>query len=1066
MLGEVAARSAMQQPAQRAGVDFTEAAARKLANDLRFVRVDRGNGVIEEQRGPYVEPVQLQVVCYRLWDRLPTTAQQITEADVVAVGNVDSALSDYYAERVARAAQAAGISRERVIRDWVEQQLITAQGIRNQILQGPYQGLDDSAVRLLLDDYLVRAEIRRGAVWLELAHDRLIAPVQANNAAWREANLSALQRQADLWEKQNRPDGALLRDRALSEAEAWAEAHSVEPTSLDQAYLAACRKARAAAQRERRNNRLIRGLAVAAYIGLILAGVAAVVAAQNAQRADAQSVIANQNATLAEQKRVEAEAAQKQADANAAEAKKQADIAAANEATAQQERDKAIAQQKIAEAQRLVAQAQITLKQGNAQQLAMLLALAAQENSPSPESENVLRSGLARLPIPICEQPDLKYVNAVAFAPDGNQFATADDNGLQVWDAKTGEVVRKPIEKAVVRSVVFSPDGAWLISGEEKQARIWDAAGKPVVTLQQPGWVVGLAMSPDGKWLAAGTDDGSVSVWQTDKLRAGDTTAAVTYQHDARVNQLAFSPDSKLLASASDDGTAWVWAVAANQEVGRVTHNGPVLSVAFSPDSQRLATGGGDSTARVWNLAGNAPAETQRLVHNDWVENVVFSPDGQTLATASDDGTARVWNTANGQELLRLPHKDAVRMIAFSPNGNWIATGSADHTARLWDAATGQEMSQMPQLDTLTALAYNPIGSRLVTADASGLAQLWDTTAIDQMEVARVQQKGWVRDIAFSADGSQVATASDDGFTAWLWNIAGKKPQVIREFQRDNQEFVRSVALSVDGRWLAAGGDDRTVWVWDLKDKQAAPRRLTHDGEINTVAFSPDSQLLASGGADSTVHLWDVTTGEERQKLKLDSPVTSVVFNSDGKQLAATDEDGYFKVWEVATGKEALTGPQSDYLLRDIAFSPDGHTLAITNDRYVTLWDAVNNIEIRKLIHDSEVRSVAFSPDGRLIASTSDDGTTRLWAAGSGAELARLFHMGNSLALAFDSKGDRLAIADGDVAHVLDVNQAPLVPTDQLAETVCARLTRNLTRDEWQVYFGDAAYRKLCPTLP
>ena len=137
-------------------------------------------------------------------------------------------------------------------------------------------------------------------------------------------------------------------------------------TPVEQDYLAACRKARAALQRERRNNRLIRGLAVAAFIGWILAGVAAFSAAQNAQRADEQSVIANQNAALAEQKRVEAEAAQKQADANAAEAKKQADIAAANEATAQRERDNAIAQQKIAQTQRLITQVQFALKQGNA----------------------------------------------------------------------------------------------------------------------------------------------------------------------------------------------------------------------------------------------------------------------------------------------------------------------------------------------------------------------------------------------------------------------------------------------------------------------------------------------------------------------------------------------------------------------------------------------------------------------------------------------------------------------------------------------------------------------------
>ena len=106
----------------------------------------------------------------------------------------------------------------------VRRQLITEAGIRGQVLKGCERspdgndGLDNAAIKRLEDAHLVRSEQRRGATWFELAHDRLIAPVRADNAAWFKAHLSTLQRRAALWEDQKRPDGLLLQGEPLAEA--------------------------------------------------------------------------------------------------------------------------------------------------------------------------------------------------------------------------------------------------------------------------------------------------------------------------------------------------------------------------------------------------------------------------------------------------------------------------------------------------------------------------------------------------------------------------------------------------------------------------------------------------------------------------------------------------------------------------------------------------------------------------------------------------------------------------------------------------------------------------------
>jgi hypothetical protein len=355
LLGPAAAMMAIQQPASKAGVDFTGAAANKLVDDLRRVRVQLSDGTMEEQFGAYVEPVQLQVVCRRLWDRLPEDATQIVVDDVQAVGDVDSALAGYYSERVVDIAAETGVS-ERVIRDWFDRQLITDQGIRGQVLQGPEesQGLENRVIWPLVNAHLVRAEERRGATWFELAHDRLIEPVQEDNADWRESHLHPMQRQAALWEEAGRPDGLLWREQALSEAESWAKAHDDALTGVDRDFLMACLEAQAIAEREQRQARRIRWLAIGATVFSILAIVAAVfagrqtqvaqTAASNAQTAEAEAASAAEAEAVAK-----ADAEERLYDAQTAEA--QAASAAEAEATAKSDAEVRLYDAQTAEAQ-------------------------------------------------------------------------------------------------------------------------------------------------------------------------------------------------------------------------------------------------------------------------------------------------------------------------------------------------------------------------------------------------------------------------------------------------------------------------------------------------------------------------------------------------------------------------------------------------------------------------------------------------------------------------------------------------------------------------------------------
>lgn len=270
-----AAYEAVKGPAAEQHVTFSAEAAHTLIHNLSCTMAQPAHEVL----GQYVEPVPLQVACYRLWNSLPPGTSTIDCAEVNALGDVRHILADYYNDEVAKVAQVAKV-REWVIRAGVERALITEDGIRSQVTQAQATafGLNEAAVQALTDVYLLGAEQRHGSNWLELAHERLIDPIRESNATWFEAQLSMLQRQAKLWYTQGQPDSLLLRDTALIEAEIWAAKHPDElHATIDLPFLSRCREQRATEARDRQHQRRLRwllwggsGLAAAAIIALFI----------------------------------------------------------------------------------------------------------------------------------------------------------------------------------------------------------------------------------------------------------------------------------------------------------------------------------------------------------------------------------------------------------------------------------------------------------------------------------------------------------------------------------------------------------------------------------------------------------------------------------------------------------------------------------------------------------------------------------------------------------------------------------------------------------------------------
>lgn len=215
------AKLAIQELAGSQGVAFLDEAADELLHELRTVRIQRPCHGVEERAAPYIEPFQLQVTCRKLWRSVRKAKGDdfdvIDLDDIKLRADVGGALRSYYADSVAEVA-ARSQPVELAIREWFGTQLITEQHFRGQTLTGPVPAEAESARILqgLQEAYLVRANPRPNGTWYELSHDKLVAPVLADNERWRRARLEPWQLVARDW-RNSRQGALLLRDKELRE---------------------------------------------------------------------------------------------------------------------------------------------------------------------------------------------------------------------------------------------------------------------------------------------------------------------------------------------------------------------------------------------------------------------------------------------------------------------------------------------------------------------------------------------------------------------------------------------------------------------------------------------------------------------------------------------------------------------------------------------------------------------------------------------------------------------------------------------------------------------------------
>ncbi len=327
---------------------------------------------------------------------------------------------------------------------------------------------------------------------------------------------------------------------------------------------------------------------------------------------------------------------------------------------------------------------------------------------------------------------------------------------------------------------------------------------------------------------------------------------------------------------------------------------------------------------------------------------------------------------------------------------------------------------------------------------------------------------GLVQALAVSPDGTKFALG---GVRLTIWNVTESKPTIdlLETIAADQIERpIRSLAISPDGKLLAAGDQGGRLIVWDMQDLKQAYSIAAHEGRLLHIAFSPNSQQLATSSYSGEVRLWKATDGEKIKSVTVSNfEPTRLVFVSEqllacsgddvslwnvdsgqqsailttgyapdramelsaNKQLLVFGErDGGLKIWDLPTSRIA-DGANLYGSATEISFSSDNSRIAAdAPDRTLRIWDLASRQQLQVIDADGgRTADLAWIPGTQVLLVATQEGRVRLWGI---PETAKPLGLPPIQAVAFEpiAVGSQRPMSSGQVTTVIDLRSFPQLP--------------------------------------
>lgn len=343
-----------------------------------------------------------------------------------------------------------------------------------------------------------------------------------------------------------------------------------------------------------------------------------------------------------------------------------------------------------------------------------------------------------------------------------------------------------------------------------------------------------------------------------------------------------FTSDDRAIVAATRNVSLWSIPTDGQPARGATSKQDMVWGLALSPEAGLAAFGGGRATVELLDLATGRAVRTLGK-HDQPFWALAFSPDGKRLATGSFDHTLRVWDTAGVAAPLTLTgHTSQVWSVMFSLDGQYVASGGADpDDIRVWDAATGAQLAVLKGPAQVMGLAFDRTAHWLALGSGSPGVPVydWRKGVLDVM----VPVPTTVLSVGFGPDNRLAAGCQDNMVRLYRVNPGPTVTDSPLMELSGHTHWVSMVHFSRNGEFLVTAAQDRTVRVWDLRERQGGAFAGTQ-GSCAFAHITADGARVVAAD-DSGLRAWSLDGAPQGELPYPDARVRGMSLDGRGDGL-------------------------------------------------------------------------------------------------------------------------------------------------------------------------------------